>query len=495
MNGCSGIQAPASTTPMSTPSPFFTHTPTIAVPTDTKSPRSTAQIIEDDGLEIIKPFPRPTLIPSATILPTITPTFDSSLIVTRTASPAAICPDFDENYLFDNKIIQDAIKNEESVLDDFLNFLNNGGNPSSLIDQDENDIGILRSTHTYMGDLTGDSIPDLVATNYNHETYVFGCRDGEYELLLTEKSLDYIPLSIAAVEDLNLNGVNEIILYSSYCMWGDCLETTIYEWDGVGFQNLILWYFEDTILTGAWMDGMSNRGKPEIIVKDTDGNGTLELVLVGGIPANPDLRYMAGPWRETTVIYMWNGKNFARHRVLYDSPQYRFQAVQDGDRAALAGDYDQAFTFYRQAIEDEGLEWWSIERLEYDIAIYRSSYQPQQTPLPPVPTPDPEEYPILAAYAYYRIILLDVLLMKLPEAEAIYGTLSVKFPINQPGDFFTILASTFLEEYKATQQIYLSCQKVIQYMEHYPEILAYLGEHNHGMESIVYTPADICPFY
>lgn len=243
------------------------------------------------------------------------------------------------------------------------------------------------------------------------------------------------------------------------------------------------------------MDGGSNKGPQQIYVKDTDGNGTLELVLVGGITTNQGLRHTAGPWREITTIHMWNGQNFVHHRTLYDKPQYRFQAVQDGDRAALDGDYDRALALYWQAIEDETLDWWSLERLDYEIAVYWSEGSPNPTPLPPVPEPDPAEYPILAAYAYYRILLLDVLLGKLPEAEAVYDTLKAKYPLDQPGSYFTILASAFLEEYQASQQIYLSCQKVIQYVERYPDILSYLGEHNHGMESIVYTPEDVCPFH
>ncbi|HKZ70229.1 MAG TPA: hypothetical protein VJ020_09120 [Anaerolineales bacterium] len=230
-------------------------------------------------------------------------------------------------------------------------------------------------------------------------------------------------------------------------------------------------------------------------LNDIDGNGTIELILEGGISSG--VNYRDGlPWRVQTDTHMWSGEAFVFYRTKYAAPQYRFQAVQDADQATLGREYDTALDLYQEAIFRDELEWWSPERRAYEQALWDASWHfevPTPTPLP-FPTPDPNEYPNLAAYARYRIILLHILRGYLPEATIVYETLQEKFPAGQPGHEFAEMATEFWIDYQTSQDIGQACNQAVEYARSHSEILTYLGSDYHGWQSHEYTPEDVCPF-
>jgi hypothetical protein len=168
-------------------------------------------------------------VPTATRFPTITPTFDLAQIITRTPSLAAVCPPYDENYLFDGKIVQDAFKNDEPVLDDYLDFLNHGGNPSSLVYMFQDDPESWNPD--FMKDLTGDGVPELVVATYEYEIFILGCRNGQYDVF-TEKAGDIFTQH--CLSQIQTDGVTR--LFIQYLVWA-CLPATSTS-DGTGFQPL-----------------------------------------------------------------------------------------------------------------------------------------------------------------------------------------------------------------------------------------------------------------
>jgi tetratricopeptide (TPR) repeat protein len=188
----------------------------------------------------------------------------------------------------------------------------------------------------------------------------------------------------------------------------------------------------------------------------------------------------------------WNGHEFVLNRLELAPPQYRFQAVQDGDRLAMLGDYARALDFYQQAIYDNQLDYWSPERKEQMDAVMQAEYEDNPTPTPPAP--DRNEYPSLAAYARFRILLLHLLRGYLTEATTVYNTLLEKFPAGQPGHAFAEISQAFWEEYQVGQDMGLACRKAIDYAAAHPDILDYLGSYYHGSQSHHYQPEDICPF-
>ena len=293
---------------------------------------------------------------------------------------------------------------------------------------------------------------------------------------------------------MNLNGVSELITNAQSGHSNVDHYVTIFEWDGEHFASII----QDKSWWSEYISSAVSTGATKVSTSDLDGNGTLELILSGSPPLETTSAYDGLPWRTKTHIYSWNGDLFLLNRVVFSPPVYRFQAVQDGDRASLYGDYEQAQEFYQQAISNELLEWWSKERLSYEIRSL--SIQPDEPPLP-TPIPDLAEYPNLAAYAHFRILLLHILQGKIAEAENEFNILNESFQPGFPGYAYVELVNVFWSEYQKSANIENACARAIEYTELHPvEVLSSLGNgesagvYYFGFQSLVYEPEDICPF-
>ena len=115
----------------------------------------------------------------------------------------------------------------------------------------------------------------------------------------------------------------------------------------------------------------------------------------------------------------------------------------------------------------------------------------------PTPTPFPSdltEYPRLAAYAYYRMIILHTFLGETEAAQVKYATLQEKFPAESPGYPYVEMATDFWNAYQSSGLMYEACAAAIAYADAHPEILIPLGSDYHGAQSHTYIPADVCPF-
>ena len=111
-----------------------------------------------------------------------------------------------------------------------------------------------------------------------------------------------------------------------------------------------------------------------------------------------------------------------------------------------------------------------------------------------MPAPDENEYPNLAAYAQYRMILLDVLQDQLPEAEAQVQTMQQQYLEGEEGYIFVKLAQAFWDEYTDSQDIHSACARAVGFAGmHQDEVLKYIGGY-HGYQSLDYEVADLCPF-
>ncbi len=429
----------------------------------------------------------PTSMPSATASPSATIT--SSPSPTLTATPTIVPKHFGECPAVQNDLAPDfkAVFEKADVWDfatPVLNFLNQGGSPEAVVQAFEQ-----ADERIFTGDLTGDSVPELGV--FDPFLNVLGCVNGKYESLLdTGRHWTFGLSEIVSTKDMNLDGIPELVVHNPDSCWtlGSCSETYIYEWDGQQFQNIV-----ENDYSGI----ISMHGRFDVEVKDIDGNGTQELLTNGGIPNMA--AYTDGlPWREQYDTYTWNGKAFVLSLTEFDPSEYRFQAVQDGDRASLRGDYKKALQYYKQAISTGNLGWWTPER-----RLYEKSQDPlfggtEGTPLPR-PVPDPAERPHLAAYAQYRVTLLYVVQGMTAEAQQAYETLQKKFPESRPGHLYAEMAAEFWMEYQSTVNISQACKKAIEYAQmHQPESLLYLGntEENyyHGWQSLDYQPKDVCPF-
>jgi hypothetical protein len=380
---------------------------------------------------------------------------------------------------------------EEALYPDYttpaLDFLNQGGSIQALIES-------FKQYHFYIfeGDLTGDGIPEIAVRDMHLN--ILGCADGKYQVWLTQNAIwAFSAPEIFSFTDMNLDGFPDVVIYDpSACgMGGECSGVAVYEWKGQGFQSLT---------PSKYSDGIGMWGYSTVQVKDIDGNGTQELITSGNIPITLEY-FTGGPWRVQTDTYMWNGSVYALYRTEYSPPEYRFQAVQDGDRATLQGEYDKAIGFYQQAIFSKTLKWWSLERHDYELAAEEMAWGGTPTPLPQ-PVMDPAEYSHLAAYARFRIMLLDVRRGLQSEARTAYDGLQMTFPAGHSGHVYAEMATVFWMQYQATPDIQQACAKVHEYaIGHQEEILHYLGDpldyyyHGyHGSQSLQYQASDLCPF-
>jgi len=426
----------------------------------------------------------PTRTPLPTI-PTFTPTFDMRTIVTATPAPRAECPqekpDIDPEFpeCIDGRC--DWIREA-----DVLNYLNSGGmlekadkvfsahsNPSSI-------------------DLTGDGRKDVIL-RVPSSIVIYGCKGGEYQELAVWGWND-LSGWLDEIVDLNKNGIPEIIV-AQQSRYG-FITLSMYEWNGHEFRSLIEVEYLDKD-KNIKVDGVSTVSKHQIL--DTNRDGLKEIIVVN----NAHNAFLKGfytdlisklPFRDGLITLGWNGRHYVNlTQKQYTLPQYRFQAVQDGDWATLYGDYAKAFSSYQEAIFSDNLEWWSPERKEYERKTYFS--QDNVTPsVYPTPTSDPTEYPRLAAYAYYRMVILHTFLGETEAAQIKYTTLQEKFPTESPGHPHVEMATDFWNTYQSSGKMYNACAAAIAYADSHPEILIPLGSDYHGAQSHTYVPADVCPF-
>ncbi len=338
-------------------------------------------------------------------------------------------------------------------------------------------------------DVTGNKLPDVVVelTFYEEGQYsegaliVFMCQDGQFVSQILGSFAGQVlssndPDGIRAVRDMNMDGIPEIV-HSYISIAGThayfIREFHIFAWDGQKFVDYIEVDPEGSVAYADSGDG---------VIRDTDGDGTLELVLAMAISeAYPDL----GPQRARSDIWAWNGYTFTLNRWEYTAPEFRIHAIWDGDDASIFGDHDKALAFYQQAVFDEELFGWSQGRLWPDREYGGS----------PTPTSDPDERPRLNAYGRYRILLLHAVRGFHAEAQIVYDTLQEKFPEGAVGHPYAELATIFWDEYNESRDVGLACDMAANYAaDHSYEILTFLGRDFYGAGQREYDPEDICPF-
>ncbi|HSB01343.1 MAG TPA: VCBS repeat-containing protein [Anaerolineales bacterium] len=340
-------------------------------------------------------------------------------------------------------------------------------------------------------DLTGDGVSEVVLRGLVRYD-ILSCKDGKYQNLFQFFTYDF-SIDLGDIFDLNKDGIPEIIFYS-FSRYGYA-NIYIIEWDGIKFRSLIDAGTDEW--TGAVIDSIPATTDHKLV--DTNGDGLKEIVVVydtkemccgfGGFDF-----YNGAPARKQTTILGWNGQNYVDlKQENYAPPQYRFQAIQDGDWHTRYGNYAKALSLYREAIFNDQLEWWSPEREVYEVRTYESQFD--STPaVYPTAILDNTEYPRLAAYAYYRIMPLHIVQAHGSDANTVYKTLQQKFGNDPYGRPYVEMATTFWEAYQSAHKMYDGCAAAIQYAVEHSEILIPLGSDYHGSQSHIYVPADVCPF-
>ncbi len=365
--------------------------------------------------------PRPTTPTALPKIPTFAPTFDVSTIVTVTPAPQGSVHQINSqvNLVLNEK--PDYVPDTNEVAPTILDFLNKGGDANNLIQQVNQKYGRGEVVLGVLQDLTNDGIPDIIIKYPG--LLIFTCQSGQYFLAYEKGGL----ASYRILDDLNKNGIPEIL--DNFFMSNAGADIGLQEWNGSEFSSI-----------GHL--GIDGGFQYEII--DWNGDGLSEFIFRGGAPGiccEDELN----PWRYKTKIYGWNGGTYEEFYEFFDIPQYRFQAIQDADRETLYGNTETALKLYQDAIFAGNLDWWSADKKLFTDEIIRNHFQnPTPTPSTP-PTEAPAEYPRLAAYAYYRILLLHLVQGREAEAASTYQSLYETFGSDPYAAPYVEMASAFWE--------------------------------------------------
>ncbi len=359
----------------------------------------------------------------------------------------------------------------------YLDYLNQGGSPGNLVKLYSSRYGPF--SYFYQ-DVTGDNTPELMLYDTTIPTtpYVYRCENGRFQMhsLASERGPGFWT-AVRGIEDLNLDNIPEVIVSLVDCSGSGCENIAILEWDGRTFQDR--------------SPDLGMIGVHEWHIQDGK-NGMKEIVITGDVPGSCCYEF-AAPWRLRTDTFAWDGETFSLAYRTFAPAQYRYQALQDADREGLYGNYDKAMQLYRNVIFNDKLRWWSDDQRAYLLKEYRFRLDPDIFALHlPTLEPDYSEYPRLASYAYYRIMLLHIVQGRQADAQAAYSTLQQDFANDPYGHPYVEMAASFWDAYRSTSRMYDGCAAAIAYAALRPEILDPLfggSDQDHR-----YVPADVCPF-
>jgi tetratricopeptide (TPR) repeat protein len=295
-------------------------------------------------------------------------------------------------------------------------------------------------------------------------------------------------------QDLNLNGVQDLLISSEYSGERNyTLNVEAYEWDGGDFVSLMPevvnhpYYAMGHIMFDPGYQVSMYNGYMDL--EDVDGNGTIELILRGG-RVGGYIALLSAPQTSEIHTWMWNGEEFNFYDVAFSKSTLKIHAVQAGDVAARIDKFEQALELYWQAIEDPTLEAWNVERNDWF-----PEWPEPGTPTPAPPPPDPDQGARVEAYARFRIVVTNLLLGRVDDAEAQYQNLLELHPPGNPGNPFAKMASAFWEAYQAGAQVSSGCAAARQFADqNQGEIYGVLGWAVYGEASEPYDAEDICPF-
>ncbi len=339
----------------------------------------------------------------------------------------------------------------------FRDFLNSGGSFNALKEGVnkliEKKSGLLDG-QIASSDLNNDGVPEvIVSVNLENGSIwqILGCDAGQYQAIVAFQEPERRYLRYAV--DLNGNQFPEIISYrqtdrDSVPMF----EFIIQEWQGGKIVDLMDYSRFDEVgkqlssdLTN-WQRAIANATGT---TSDTNGDSTYELVITGGLTAsapNCETRFE----RKFTETWVWNGKSLQLADRVYDPAVYRFQRAADGDLAFALNQLDRALDAYQDVLFEANL-------LESDQYSPQLAYCSELGSLVD-PALTENEWDRLAAYARWRILLINALQGAPDAMQVVYETLQEKFPEGNPGHAYTVIASAFWETYQTAQDIQTACE-------------------------------------
>jgi hypothetical protein len=478
--GCISIGYVSCDCQETTPTPTVTTTPTMT-PTITLTPTITPT----------RPTATPSLTPTITITPTPsntpgpTPTYALAPLSRATLAAPAQCPeegDPGELVLPESGILL------QDEYDQILAYLNKGASAQDVL---RALAAIDREDILEQQDLTHDGVPEIIITYPFFD--VLGCVEGAYERLLRIYPDDpNFPVLRSTIADLNGNRVPEIVIETEF--WGVhdyTLTVYVLEWNGEEFVDRLPEDLNLPLKERGWLywnpaSALMYNG--DLKLGDVDINGTIELVLEGGTAGGMEAMFSA-PQLTQQHIWMWNGSEFTLVEVNFSEPTLKFHAAFIGDVKSLMGHYEEAISFYQQAIFDTELIAWNSEWVEW--GMMGGNLNPNY----PKPPQDYEQGQLIGMYARFRMLLVNYLLQNQYAIDTQYASIQLIAEQTGLGSKYAEMAAVFRTAYQESSSITQACRAAVKFADaNAGEITAPLGWGVYGEVSPSYEPEEICPF-
>ena len=248
--------------------------------------------------------------------------------------------------------------------------------------------------------------------------------------------------SLLKVDDVNRDGYTELAFTSTSCGAHTCVTTVYILASGTGMYRDLT-------------NGGIEMSFAEVSFSDWDGDDVPELVIYGGIIGSAG----AGPQRDRTEVYRWDGLTYTLVETVWDPSNYLYFKVMDANQALLEGKYERAVTLYEQAIENPSLQIWMEE----------------------------SEREELTAFARYRLSLAYLLLGDIADAKLARDGLLTEQPDNIYAQVVTVLWDTYLVGADLTA----ACEAVGTFAAAHPATANVLADYGYGNPT--FTPEEVCP--
>ncbi|MGC9394146.1 MAG: hypothetical protein ACP5J4_04770 [Anaerolineae bacterium] len=282
---------------------------------------------------------------------------------------------------------------------------------------------------------------------------IYTCREGTMRSLYTYAPGAWFGLNLVGAEDVTQDGPADLVFIEVACGAQTCWHTLhVWSWVGRDFQERVGGTFTFTDATFALQDGQIFAG-------------------IGGAGSDD-----AGPQRPVTTTLAWAGDPTGVAKpvgaltvtaTIAGPAIYRYHVFRDGDEALFAGRYAYALDAYLRAYNDKALKAWAV-------TISR----------------DEEEH-WFAALADWRLLLLELQLENVPNAQTYYERLVDDFPPATAGHAVAAIAQRFWDSYIIHGDMALACAEAVRAPDAL-DVLDFLN--SFGYANPTYTWGDLCPF-
>jgi len=275
---------------------------------------------------------------------------------------------------------------------------------------------------------------ELLVADTGGEGYRLAYRAGADSILMDPALIE--------VDDLNRDGHTDLAFSSTECGAHTCFTTVHIVTSGAGNYES---------LSG---DGIE-MSYVDPYFSDWDGDGVPELIMHGGTIGSVG----AGPQRERTEVYKWDGAVYVIAETVHDYSNYLYFKVLDANQALMGGDYEMAATLYGEAVDNPGLEVWM----------------------------DEGEREELVGFSRYRLSLIYLIAGEVELAEATRDELLMA----QPDSIYAQVVAVLWDAYQRETNLRAAYEEVGRFATFHPETAEALTDYGYGNPT--FTADEVCP--